>query len=116
MMQAMLPWLIDALIIAGLVIMSIAIYGMLWLPDLYTRLHAASKAAFLGVLPLLIVVSITGEPAFFYRSILIGVFLILTTPVGAHAMARAAFLKRERLETPGAVDESGHHLAGGEGQ
>jgi multicomponent Na+:H+ antiporter subunit G len=114
MIEAFVPWIIDGLIIVGLIIMSVAIYGMVWLPDLYTRLHAASKAAFLGVLPLLIVVSITGEPAFFFRSILIGLFLILTTPVGAHAMARAAFLKRERLKTPGAIDESGHQLAGGE--
>lgn len=110
MLQVFLPWVADALVIVGLLILSIAIYGMVRMPDLYTRLHAASKAAFLGILPLLFVAAATGGPASIFRAFLIAVFLLLTTPVAAHAIAQAAYRTREPLETPGAVDESGRRL------
>jgi multicomponent Na+:H+ antiporter subunit G len=93
MWQMIGTYLGDVLVLAGVLIMAIAIYGMSWLPNLFTRLHAASKAAVLGVIPILLVASITGGPAFGFRSLLILVFLLLTTPVGAHAMAHATFRK-----------------------
>ena len=43
MIAAIAPWLADALVLASLVLMSIAVYGMLWMPDIYTRLQAAGK-------------------------------------------------------------------------
>ncbi|CAA9541876.1 MAG: Na(+) H(+) antiporter subunit G [uncultured Thermomicrobiales bacterium] len=110
MPQSFLPWVADVLVIVGLLILSIAIYGMVRMPDLYTRLHAASKAAFLGILPLLFVAATTGGPASRFRAFLIAVCLLLTTPVAAHAIAQAAYRTREPLETPGAVDESGRRL------
>lgn len=101
-----LSWLQDGLILLGLLILSLAIYGIIRMPDLYTRLHAASKAAVLGVLPFLLAAALLGDPAIISRVLLIGAFLILTTPVAAHAIAHAAYLKGERMETPGAVDEA----------
>lgn len=106
MIQTLLPWLGDLLIGLGVVIMTIAVYGMLRMPTLYTRLHAATKAVFLGVMPILLASFTTGEPGFIYRAILIGVFLILTTPVSAHAIAWAAYLKHEPAGLQDAVDET----------
>lgn len=110
MIATLLPWIADALILSGLLIMSIAIYGMVWMPDLYTRLHAASKAAVLGVIPILLAISTLGELSIIFRAILIGVFLLFTTPVAAHAIAYAAYARCEPMRTPGAVDESGRDL------
>jgi multicomponent Na+:H+ antiporter subunit G len=100
----------DGLVILGVVIMSIGIFGVVWMPDLYTRVHAASKSVFLGVVPILLALMLLGDAATIFRSILIAIFLLLTTPVAAHAIARAAYQADERMETPGAVDESGHRL------
>jgi multicomponent Na+:H+ antiporter subunit G len=97
-------------ILLGLAVLTIAVYGMLRMPDLYTRLHAASKAAFLGVLPFLVAAMTTGEPAMIARALLIGVFLLLTTPVAAHVIGQAAFRTDEAMETSGALDESGRGL------
>ncbi len=108
--QAVSSWMADALIVLGLLILSLAIYGMLRMPDLYTRLHAASKAAFLGVIPFLVAAATTGQAAMISRSLLIGVFLLLTTPVAAHVIGHTAYQRREPMETPGALDESGHDL------
>jgi multicomponent Na+:H+ antiporter subunit G len=110
--QLVLKLISDLLVINSLIIMSLAVYGMTWMPDLYTRLHAASKSAFLGIVPLLIVICLPGDPAFISRSILIGLFLLLTTPVSAHVIAQAAYRRRRPMQTPGATDESGRVLPG----
>ena len=111
MIGAALPWLADALVVLGVGIMTLGVYGVVRMPDVYTRLHAASKSVFLGVFSLAAASLVTGEPAIVARALLIGVVLLLTTPVSAHAIGRGAYLEGERMKTPGAIDESGHHLA-----
>jgi len=96
-------WVADGLILLGLLIMIIAVYGMIWLPDVYTQLHAAGKISVLGLMPLLLAAMTTGEPGIISRGILIAVFLLLTTPVSSHAIARAAYLSGERPK-PGMRD------------
>ena len=86
-----LAWLADALILLGVLTSSVAIYGLIRLPDIYTRIHAASKVAVLGVIPILIASLWTGDPSLILRAALIAALVVLTTPVAAHAMARARF-------------------------
>lgn len=109
-MTAVFSVLADVLVILGVLIMTVAVYGAFRMPDIYTRLHATSKAVFLGVISILLASIVTGQAAIVYRVFLIGVFLMLTTPVSAHVIAHAAYLRDERMRTPGAVDESGHDL------
>jgi multicomponent Na+:H+ antiporter subunit G len=100
------PWLADALVILGVLVMTIGVYGVVRMPDTYTRLHAASKAVVLGVMPLLLASALIGDKGVTLRVILIAVFLILTTPVSAHMVGRAAYLRGEKMRTPNPVDES----------
>ena len=95
------------LIIFGLSLLSLSVYGMVKMPDVYTRIHAASKAAFLGIMPFLLAAMLTGNPAMITRALLIALFLLLTTPISAHIIGQAAYLTDEPMETPGAIDESG---------
>ena len=104
------PWIADGLVVLGVFVMTVGVYGIIRMPDVYTRLHAASKAVFLGVISLLLASVVTNDAEIIFRAMLIAVFLILTTPVSAHVIARAAFLKGQRMESPDAVDESGHGL------
>jgi multicomponent Na+:H+ antiporter subunit G len=104
------PWIADGLVLLGVFVMTVGVYGIIRMPDVYTRLHAASKAVFLGVISLLLASVVTNDAEIIFRAMLIAVFLILTTPVSAHVIARAAFLKGQRMESPDAVDESGHGL------
>ncbi len=70
----------------------LATVGLLRLPDLYTRLHAASKAGLVGAgLVLLAVIVSAGEPAVTVRALLGTIFLALTTPISAHLLAKAAY-------------------------
>lgn len=101
----------DVLIILGLLVMTLGVYGMIRMPDVYTRLHAASKSAFLGVVSIAVAAMLVGDSASIMRLVLLCLLLALTTPIASHAIGRAAYLHNERMNTPGAIDESGHQLA-----
>lgn len=109
-LRALAPWLADALVIIGVFGMTVGIYGMIRMPDVYTKLHASSKVVVLGVIMLLVASVVTREAAIIYRVLLIGVFLVLTTPVAAHVIGKAAFLRGDKMQAPDAVDESGKGL------
>jgi multicomponent Na+:H+ antiporter subunit G len=100
-------WVVDGLVLLGLVVMTLGVYGVVRFPDVYTQLHASSKAAFLGVTALLLATALGGDGQSIARVVLIVVMLTLTTPVAAHAIGQAALHRREPMRTPGAVDGSG---------
>ena len=100
----------DALVLLGLVVTTLGVLGMFRMPDVYTELHAASKAVVLGIVAFLAASLAAGDAAVTSRAALIAAFLILTTPVGAHVIARAAWLRGEAMRTPDALDESGREL------
>ena len=114
-MAALLPYLADALVVLGVLVMTIGVYGAIRMPDTYTKLHSMSKAVFLGVISFCASSVVTGDPAIIFRAILISAFLVITTPISALTIARAAYLRGERMENPGARDESGKGLPRTEG-
>ena len=106
----LLIWLADALVVLGVTIMTIGVYGVIRMPDIYTRQHAASKSVFVGVVSLCLASVVTGDAAIVARVFLIAILLLVTTPVSAHVIARGAYLEGQRMETPGAIDESDKDL------
>jgi multicomponent Na+:H+ antiporter subunit G len=103
----MTAWIADGLIVLGLAVMTLGVYGIVRFPDVYTQLHASSKAAFLGVSILLVATALGGGPSILARVVLIVALLAITTPVAAHAIAQAAYHQRESMRAPLAIDESG---------
>lgn len=109
------PFIADALVILGVIIMTIGVYGAIRMPDTYTKLHAMSKAVFLGVISFCAASLVTGESAIILRVALISVFLLITTPISAFTIGRAAYLRREPMQNADAIDESaGHKLSRGQ--
>lgn len=100
----------DVLVVVGIVVVTLGVIGAYRLPDVYTQLHATGKAVLLGVIAFLVASFAAGDAAIAARASLVAGFLILTTPVGAHVIARAAFSREEPMRTPGAIDESGRQL------
>jgi multicomponent Na+:H+ antiporter subunit G len=81
-----------ALVVTGSIFSFLAALGILRLPDLYTRMHAASKAGAVGAGLMLLGVALASlEGAVILRALLGILFLLLTTPVSAHLLARAAY-------------------------
>jgi multicomponent Na+:H+ antiporter subunit G len=83
-----IPYAADALVILGVFVITVGVYGAIRMPDTYTRLHAMSKAVFLGVVSLCASSAVTGDPAIIYRAVLIGAFLLVTTPISSFVIAR----------------------------
>ena len=110
-LSEIIPYLADALVVLGLFTMTVGVYGAIRMPDTYTKLHAMSKAVFLGVISLCVSSVVTGDTGIIFRAILIAAFLLITTPISALVIARAAFLRGERMEVPDALDESGRGLS-----
>jgi len=101
-----------ALVFLGALVMSIAVYGLIRMPDVYTQLHAASKGAVLAVIPILVAAMLSGDGAVISRAILVAVFLLFTTPIASSAIGRAAYLVRQPMFSPDYIDESRRLAAG----
>ena len=94
------------LMLLGALFSVAAALGVLRFPDLYTRLHAASKAGLVGAgLIFCAVAIVAGDGATAMRAVLGILFLTLTTPVSAHLLARAAYRSGERPASATAVDD-----------
>lgn len=102
----MRPYIYDVMVIVSLLVMTLGIIGILRMPDIYTKLHGASKSVFLGVVLLAISATVVATPEMISRIVLIALLVVMTTPIASHVIGHAAFRLQERMETPGAVDES----------
>lgn len=79
------------LMLIGAGFCTLAALGLLRFPDIYTRLHAASKAGPLGAGLILVAAGLaSGDLWILIRCIAGLVFLIVVSPVSAHLLARAA--------------------------
>jgi multicomponent Na+:H+ antiporter subunit G len=81
----------DVLILGGAVWSLLGGIGLLRLPDVLTRMHAATKPQVLGLLMVLLGTALRLRGADDVTTlILVGLFQTWTVPVAAHMVARAA--------------------------
>ena len=99
------------LLTAGALLMLLASIGILRMPDVFLRMSASTKAATLGVILILLALAIhfdrVGVTA---RALGIIFFVILTGPVSAHMIARAAYITKPHLWEGMCIDAlAGHY-------
>jgi multicomponent Na+:H+ antiporter subunit G len=93
-------------LVLGATFTLLAAVGVVRLPDLYTRMHAASKAGAVGGGLILVAVAVLSQDASVSMRAVIGVlFLLLTTPVSAHLLARASYLSGYKPCNQTLIDE-----------
>lgn len=81
-------------IFTGALFSVISAIGLIRLPDMYTRSHAASKASTLGVMLLMFGVFLyfIGKDHHFEPTLLLAIlFIFLTGPIGGHLIMRSAY-------------------------
>ncbi|MEM6392084.1 MAG: monovalent cation/H(+) antiporter subunit G [Planctomycetota bacterium] len=88
-------WVLDILALIslafGLFFMMVGALGLVRLPDVYHRIHAASKATTLGLLGLLLAAVLhVGTFGVATKALLTIVFAFVATPIGSHILAKAA--------------------------
>lgn len=95
-------------ILIGAFLSLVTAFGLIRLPDVYTRNHAASKSATMGVMLVL-----QGTFLYFYfvenhfnSRLLLGIaFIFLTSPVAGHLISRAAYNSGVKLSDKTVQDD-----------
>lgn len=87
------------LILIGTVFNFISSFGLIRLPDVYTRSHAVSKSTTIGVLFILsgTFVFFMLEGVFSIRLFLGILFVFLTSPVASHVIVRSAYRSKVKF-------------------
>jgi multicomponent Na+:H+ antiporter subunit G len=113
---------IALLLLGGAVLMLLAALGLFRLPDLLTRMHVLSKAGTIGASAFMLAVALAlPKVAVLTRAIAVVAFLVLTAPIAAHLLARAAYFlgvpigeQAVRDDLEGQYDYDEHTLSSGE--
>jgi multicomponent Na+:H+ antiporter subunit G len=98
------------LILLGSVISIIGALGLIRFPDIYSRTHAQTVVN-VGGTCLILLGAVFEAPLFSLysiKSLLLIVFIFLTSPVGTHAIARAAY--KSRVKPKVQEDELGYKI------
>jgi multicomponent Na+:H+ antiporter subunit G len=97
-------------ILSGTFLTLAAAFGVIRLPDIYTRNHAASKATTLGAMLILLGAMfyfLFFEDHFNSRLVLAILFIFMTAPVSGHLIGRAAYNSGVKLWNKSVADELG---------
>lgn len=89
----MIDLVVSVFLLSGAAFMLLAGLGILRLPDLPTRMHSSTKAGALGAMLIMggVVIGFA-EWLAFARGVAIVLFIMLTTPIAAHAIGRAGYM------------------------
>ncbi|MGR3176967.1 MAG: monovalent cation/H(+) antiporter subunit G [Candidatus Anammoxibacter sp.] len=98
--------IVASFLIIGSIFVLLAAIGIVRFPDLFTRMHAATKASSFGVVLMLIAVAVYfGDAWIIFEVVLVISFIYLTAPVACHMIARAAYFLNIPMWEGTVVDE-----------
>ncbi len=98
------------LVIIGILFNIFGCIGLVRFPDVYNRLQASTKCVTLGTILLLVGVAIvSGSGATVAKAIICAVFILLTSPTAAHAIAKGAYASGVPLWEDSVVDKYAEH-------
>lgn len=101
-----MSYLIAGLLILGGFMMFLAGLGLFRMPDIFTRMHASTKGASLGVAILLLGAALAFQDlAVITKALVTITFIFLTAPVAAHLLGRAAYSRNVPLWKKSVIDE-----------
>lgn len=102
----MIEIITSILVLAGALFSLAAAVGVVRLPDVLVRMHASTKAGTLGCGLILVAVAVHfGDTSVIGLCVLAIVFLLLTAPIAAHMIGRAAYRTGVPLWSETVIDE-----------
>ncbi|MCG6859992.1 MAG: monovalent cation/H(+) antiporter subunit G [Chromatiaceae bacterium] len=105
-MQESIHLLGSLITLAGSIFLLLGGLGVLRMPDSYNRLQAGTKASTLGTILALIGIGLF-HPGWLGKLLILAFFVMLTSPISAHALARAAHAIKVPLSDKTLVDKLG---------
>ena len=105
------------LLVVGVAFSLSGAMGIVRMPDVYTRLQCSSKTITMGALPILLAVVAAKGPVSTYgsRALVVGILLLVVSPLASHALARAAYKAGVPLWPGSVTDQAAERRAGGDG-
>jgi len=101
-------------VLIGAFFVFVAAVGIIRMPDVYVRMHAATKTGTLGSGLMLVGVALqSGEADVVTRALAAVLFLIATAPVAAHLLGRAAYISGVPTWSGTTLDELSGRYEGG---
>ena len=95
----------------GAFFMLVASIGLIRLPDVYSRMHAATKATTLGLGGILLSTILSFQTLDVTTQALLAIFfLFITAPVAAHLISRSAYHRGPDLFDKTTLDEYKSHV------
>ena len=105
-------WVIGGCLVIGAFLMFLTGVGLVRMPDIFTRMHAATKSASLGVALLLLAAALFFQETMVVTKAVVTIaFIFLTAPVAASLLGRAAYARRTPLWEHSVLDEGRDHIA-----
>ena len=99
------------IIVIGLVFDFLGCLGLIRFPDVYSRLQASAKCVTLGTCGILLgLFVLKGFDATGIKALLCFLFIILTAPVSAHALAKGAYHSGVKPWEGSVADEYGEDM------
>jgi multicomponent Na+:H+ antiporter subunit G len=93
------------LMIGGGLIAVIAAVGLHTMPDIYARMHVATKPATLGITMCLLGAALRSDGPTATKLVLAALFQLVTTPAAGHLLGRAAHAAGAEASAHTVVDE-----------
>ncbi len=89
-MQELLSYAGYALTSFGVLFLFLGALGVVRMPDVYSRMQAGTKATTLGAVGTIIGVGLI-NPEWFWKTLIISLFILLSNPISSHALARGSY-------------------------
>ena len=91
MSSVVLDTIAAGFLLVGLLFLLVAAFGIVRLPDVYLRLHAATKGPTLGIIGMLLAVALHLPSGAVLAKVLATIaFSFVAMPIGSHLLAKAA--------------------------
>ena len=103
-----LEMLSNVILIIGLFFVFLAMLGLARLPDVYNRLHTTTKIGTLGAFSVMLSILFkVGFSPMGVKALTVALFILITSPVAAHMISRAAHRHGVGLCKESVIDEYG---------
>ncbi len=100
------------LIIAGVLFDIFGCIGLVRFPDVYNRLQSSTKCVTLGTILLLVGVAVASWSILIgTKALVCAVFILITSPTAAHAIAKGAYASGVKLWEHSVADKYGEDRA-----
>ncbi len=94
-METVLLYLGYFFVSLGAVFLFLGAFGIFRMPDFYTRLQAGTKSSTLGAMSLILGVGLM-QPEWFFKTLIIIIFIAISNPISSHALARGAYKTHQK--------------------